>query len=122
MRDVKLITTDEDDWGVDFDIIDGQPKLLDYDSQTADQRAAVVAYIATGTVPGMQSFGVNWGMVYDKQMTLIDLNNQIEQQLQQYAAPENPGEDGVSPANQYQPIVAATDEGFGVVITKGGQA
>lgn len=83
MRDIKIFSID--DVGLDIDIIDGYPVLLDSLGQTGDQRAAICTYAVKGTVPGASSFGVNWAEQYTQQNTIVQLSNELQQQLQMYA-------------------------------------
>lgn len=83
MRDLKLITGDA--FNLDIDIVDGYPVYLDFENNTQDQRAAVAAYQAKGTIPGMLNEGVDWGALYESQDTMIQIDNQIKQNIQNKA-------------------------------------
>lgn len=76
MRDLKLRYIP--DVGFDIDIVDGYPEYVDYDNQTQDQRAAVGAVIEKGTIPGNLNFGVDWGKLYNKEDSLVDIDNDVK--------------------------------------------
>lgn len=70
---------------VDIDIIDGEPRYVVDEQNTQDQRAALAAYVTKGTVPGMLDTGVDWSMLETRDKTLIDIDNQVKQQLTNFA-------------------------------------
>ena len=78
MRDCALITDMDKRWYIDIDIIDGQPVYL-IDDQTNDQRAAVAAIQAKGTIPGMLDTGVDWAQLYvrDYQDGMVNIDEKI---------------------------------------------
>ena len=47
-------------WRLDIDIIDGFPKLVPFERNTQDQRAAISAYTFKGTIPGKPDIGIDW--------------------------------------------------------------
>lgn len=120
MRDVKLITQKDNEWGIDLDIIDGEPAWLDEAGQTTDQRAAVSVYTMQGTLPGMLGYGVAWGDVYNQSMSIVDLNNQVQQQLDSYADVSDDGAQGVDASQSYIPYMLADESGIGIAVVKGG--
>lgn len=83
---------DDKSWCLDIDIIDGMPKLVPFERNTQDQRAAVSAYTFQGTIPGKPDVGINWeGLYSGNDETLIDIDNSIKQAIQDNAAiPEGP--------------------------------
>lgn len=89
MRDILVTTPSENtdvDWNLDIDIVDGQPVLLPEESNTQDQRAALAAYQASGTIPGMPDVGIEWGQLYTKEKTLVNINDQIQRNIQDKVA------------------------------------
>lgn len=95
MRDLMLIMPEnphETGWCLDIDIIDGMPKLLPFERNTQDQRAAVSAYMFKGTIPGKPDIGINWeGLYSGSDETLVDIDNEIKQAIQNNAAiPDGP--------------------------------
>ena len=101
-------------WCLDFDIIDGYPRLLPYERNTQDQRAAVAAYMYRGTIPGKPDLGINWtGLYEDKEETLIALDNEVKQAIQSYAAIPN------GPNSVYVPIYQRDEEGIKLSIYQG---
>lgn len=117
MRDVLVITPSEEaqaDWNLDIDIIDGQPVLLPEESNTQDQRAALSAYQAAGTIPGMPNVGIDWGQLYTKDKTLININDQIQKNIQDKALSEKP-------TDMYLPIFQGEDtEDIKISLVKAG--
>lgn len=95
MRDLMLIMPREPAqaaWRLDIDIIDGFPKLVPFERNTQDQRAAVSAYMFRGTIPGKPNVGIDWSGLYsNKDETLVNIDNEIKQFIQENAAiPEGP--------------------------------
>lgn len=115
MRDFKLITSTDNSFSLDIDIIDGQAELVFEEQNTQDQRAAVAAYQAAGTIPGMETEGIRWQDLYSGQETMIDIDNQIKQNIQNKA-----GGDGTL-GGTYTPLyVQNTDKPVGISIYKAG--
>jgi hypothetical protein len=110
MRDVKAITGE--DFSLDIDIVDGEPVYLSEEAQTYDQRASLVVMTAKGTVPGMPDYGINWAGVTIKQVTSVELYNQMQQQLEGYAAADE------NCKHTYSAQLIADTSGVGVVIYK----
>lgn len=117
MRDILIVTPSEEahaDWNLDIDIVDGQPVLLPEEANTQDQRAALAAYQATGTIPGMPDVGIDWGQLYTKDKTLININDQIQRNIQDKALSE-------TPTDMYLPIFQGEDtEGIQISLVKAG--
>ena len=95
MRDLMIIMPEnphEVTWCLDIDIIDGFPKLVPFERNTQDQRAALSAYPFRGTIPGKPDVGINWDGLYSgNDETLIDIDNEVKQAIQANAAiPEGP--------------------------------
>lgn len=95
MRDLMLIMPEvpaEVNWCLDIDIINGMPKLVPFERNTQDQRAALSAYTFRGTIPGKPDVGINWeGLYEDNQESLINIDNEVKQAIQKNAAiPEGP--------------------------------
>lgn len=88
MRDVLIVTPPDDkqDWNIDIDIVNGVPRYVSTVENTQDQRAALAALICKGTIPGMNEEGITFGNILEDQDTLVDLNNQVQRQIQKYAA------------------------------------
>lgn len=113
MRDVRIITpSDDSDWNLDIDLINGVPDYLDTDAQSNDQRAALAAATIKGTVPTLLGYGVSWGDVFTRTASIVQFGNEITQQIQEYA---NSTDANVS----YSPLVVSSEEGVGAVIYKG---
>lgn len=88
MRDIVITypNNDEDEWNLDIDIIDGEPRYVETVNQTQDQRAAVAALISKGTIPGELSLGIDWGSYLSGDVSLLMVNNQVRQQITRMAA------------------------------------
>ena len=100
MRGILVVTPTEEaqaDWNLDIDIIDGQPVLLPEESNTQDQRAALAAYQAEGTIPGMPDVGISWGQLYTHDRTLVNINDQVQKNIQDKASSD-------TLSNMYIPI------------------
>lgn len=109
MRDLMLIMPQDPtqaNWRLDIDIINGFPKLVPFERNTQDQRAAISAYTFRGTIPGKPDIGIDWSGLYeDNKETLIDIDNQIKQAIQENAAiPEGPN-------STYVPTYDTDEEG-----------
>jgi hypothetical protein len=96
----------EEHWCLDIDIINGMPKLVPFERNTQDQRAAVSAYTFQGTIPGKPDIGINWeGLYSGNEETLVDVDNAIKQAIQDNAGiPEGPN-------GTYVPTYKTTEEG-----------
>lgn len=116
MRDLALITPSEgSEWCLDFDIINGQPRFVPEERNTQDQRAAVATYTFRGTIPGKPDVGIGWSEMYqsDYQETLISIDNEVKQAIQEYAAvPEGPN-------GMYVPVYDMKEKGIEVAIYQG---
>lgn len=118
MRDLAVITPGPDaekNWCLDFDIINGYPKLVPFERNTQDQRAALAAYMFRGTIPGKPDVGINWSGLYEgKDETLVAIDNEIKQAIQEYAAiPEGPN-------GTYIPMYETKKDGtIGITIYQG---
>lgn len=116
MRDLLLITPSQDEqWCLDFDIIDGIPKFVPQERNTQDQRAAIAAYMFRGTIPGRPELGIDWSALYreDYQETLVSVDNEVKQAIQEYAAvPEGPN-------GMYVPIYGTTENGIELAVYQG---
>lgn len=89
MRDVVLIyPTDPTDtsWNLDLDIVDGYPRYVSEEDNTEDQRAAVAALIAKGSVPGNPNLGIDWSQAMGDNNSFLLVDNQIKQQIASLAA------------------------------------
>ena len=115
MRDLLLITpTEGSEWCLDFDIIDGMPKLVPADRNTQDQRAAISAYMVRGTIPGKPDIGINWSGLYDsKDETLVTIDNEIKKAIQENAATPD------GPNSTYLPIYDTKENGIEVSVLQG---
>ncbi len=89
MRDVVLIyptDTSDTSWNLDLDIIDGYPRYVSEENNTEDQRAAVAALIAKGSVPGNPNLGIDWSQAMGDNNSFLLIDNQIKQQIASLAA------------------------------------
>lgn len=111
-----LITPSEEaQWCLDFDVIDGQPQFVPEERNTQDQRAAVAAYTFRGTIPGKPDIGIGWSEIYQEnyQETLISIDNEVKQAIQEYAAvPEGPN-------GMYVPVYDMAEKGIEIAIYQG---
>lgn len=111
MRDLMLITPSDPldtSWRLDFDIIDGFPKLVPFERNTQDQRAAISAYTFRGTIPGKPDVGIDWSGLYshdNNKETLVNIDNEVRQAIQQNAAIPN------GPNSTYIPVYQSDDKG-----------
>lgn len=115
MRDLKV--TIVEDVGLDIDIVDGQAVLVDEANQTNDQRASIAVYAMKGTVPGQSDFGMSWQDTYDRETTGMQLSNEAQLQVQNYAG--NAGSEGVSLNSQYSTVLISSGKQTGVIIMRG---
>lgn len=116
MRDLKLImpTDPSTSWTLDFDVIDGFPQFVQYARNTQDQRAAVAAYTVQGSIPGKADIGINWGGLYEQDNeTLVQIDNEIKQAIQQYTAVTD------DPLGQYVPTYKQSDGVMQLTILQG---
>lgn len=112
MRDLKLYYTEEQ--GFDINIVDGYPEDVDYENQTQDQRAAIGAVFEKGTLPGDLDVGVDWGRLYSKEDSMIDISNEVSAMVQRVAG-GNGQADGT-----YLPIFVPDENGaVKVTVMKG---
>lgn len=113
MRDLKIIVPEDRtkvDWNMDIDIIDGFPSFVSYERNTQDQRAALAVYTVKGTIPGMPDVGVDWSLLYNQGATVIDIDNEVKQNIQNKAAV-------VGTATQtYIPIYTSDETGIHVAV------
>lgn len=113
MRDILVVTpadTTQTDWNLDIDIIDGQPVLLPEEDNTQDQRAALAAYQAEGTIPGMPDVGISWSQLYTKDRTLVNINDQVQKNIQDKASSN-------TLVNMYVPIFQDSKDSKNIKIT-----
>lgn len=82
----------ETSWCLDIDIVDGFPKLVPFERNTQDQRAALSAYTFRGTIPGKPDVGISWDSLYEEnRSTIVNIDNEVRQAIQNNAAiPEGP--------------------------------
>ena len=109
MRDLMLTMPsdhNETSWCLDIDIVNGFPKLVPFERNTQDQRAAVSAYTFRGTIPGRPDIGVNWEGLYETQdTTLVTIDNEVKQAIHENAAiPEGPN-------STYVPVYKTKEDG-----------
>lgn len=107
MTDVTVYMTDDNQ--LDLDIIDGFPALVLNEDQNEDQRAAIATYICIGTIPGMRSVGIDWESYYSQKSSAIDISNQAQQMINNYAG---------SATHPYTPYLYQTSEGATIVTTR----
>lgn len=113
MRDFKLIVPEDPskvNWNLDIDIIEGQPSLLPYARNNQDQRASLAAYMVKGTIPGMPDTGVEWDQLYNQNASILNIDNSIKQNIQQFA-----GTPGAATQN-YIPVYTKDDKGIHVIV------
>lgn len=112
MRDLKIFVPTEagQQWTFDLDIVDGCPVFVDYERNTQDQRAAISTYIVRGSIPGKQDQGVNWAQLYTQDTTLLNIDNEIKQSIQ-----NNAGIPG-APTQSYIPMYTSDEKGIHVGI------
>lgn len=93
-------------WRLDLDIINGFPKLVPFERNTQDQRAALSAYMFKGTVPGKPDVGIDWSGLYENnEETLVTIDNEVRQAIQENAAiPDGPN-------SMYVPTYKTDEEG-----------
>lgn len=112
MRDMLLLYTEDE--GFDIDIKDGYPVDVERESQTGDQRAAIGAVFLKGSLPANQDFGVDWTALYDNDVTVMDVANEVQSTIQRVASSEG------NVNNNYYPIFVPKDNGdVGVTVMKG---
>lgn len=104
-------------WHLDLNIKNGQLEMLQRASFTNDQRAALIAYKMNGQVPGAVDDGINWSSYYTEEGSLMQINNQIIQAIQEQVT--NNMEKGGS--QMYIPVYSQDEKGISLKITKGGQ-
>lgn len=113
MRDLYLLTPidrEKASWYLDIDIIDGVPRHVPYERNTQDQRAAIAAYTVRGSIPGKPDVGVDWSALYMQDATVLDIDNEIKQNMQKYAAT------GGTASQQYMPLYLRDKDGVHVVV------
>ena len=113
MRDFRVDILESQ--GIDIDIVDGEAAYVEYDTRTADQRAALAVYAVRGTVPGMPDYGVSWSDQYTNQNTVAQLNNEIQQQVQEQAGFT---EGAPNTATQYNAMLLVHEGEVGVIISR----
>ena len=117
MRDLMIITPTEPQktpWRLDIDIINGMPRLVPFERNTQDQRAAISAYTFRGTIPGKPDVGINWAGLYENSdETLVNIDNEVKQNIQNNAAiPEGPN-------SMYVPTYETKDGNINITIYQG---
>lgn len=113
MRDLKLYYTEQE--GFDINIVHGYPEYVDYENQSQDQRAAIGSVFEKGTLPGNLDVGVDWSALYQKESSLLDLYNDVQENINRVA-----GGDG-SPGNMYIGyLVPNADGSVAATVVKGG--
>lgn len=111
MRDIKIIqpSTQEEQWALDIDIIDGYPEDLQEAEMTTDQRAGVAAFVSKGTIPGMLDVGIQWSDYFQQGSSdgYIKVTNQMNQMVQAYGtSPEDRSEN-----QMYSPLAILNADG-----------
>lgn len=110
MRDIKIYT-DDNGRNLDINIVGGEPEWLESEATGMDQRAALAAFIALGTIPGKLQSGVDWGSLYTGGATYTDISNQIMQQVQNYVTADNP-------AVSYFPFILPEGDNLGAMMIR----
>ena len=113
MRDLMVIMpTSAADWNLDFDFINGVPRMVTDIQNTQDQRAAISAYTLKGTIPGKKEEGIGWSQLYDKENTILNIDNEIKQKIQERASsPENS-------TQGYMPLYTPNEKGIEITILR----
>lgn len=117
MRDIKYITPknpEEQDWVLDIDVIDGEAEMVFKEDMTQDQRAAVSTIMCRGTIPGALNEGVDWGSLYERETSLINIDNQVQKAIQANVA----GTGSVD--GSYFPLYSQGEKGLKISIVKTG--
>ena len=78
-------TNKETEWNLDIDVVNGYPVFLFEEGNTPDQRASLAAYQSKGSIPGMRDEGIDWSGLYEKDTSLVDIDNQAKQRIQELA-------------------------------------
>ena len=112
MRDFRLImsTEEEPTWNLDIDIINGNPVYLPYSRNNQDQRAAIAMYMSKGTIPGMPDMGIDWAQLYQQDTTILNIDNEIKQNIQNLAG--TPG----TATQTYTPVYTKDDKGIHAIV------
>jgi hypothetical protein len=53
------------------------------------QRSCVAALVQSGTIPGKEDFGAEWGKFIANDITIVELDNQVKQNMATIAGEEN---------------------------------
>lgn len=117
MRDIKYITPEDPTqhtWILDIDVIDGEADMVFKEDMTQDQRAAVSAIMCKGTIPGALDEGVDWGSLYERETSLINIDNQVQKAIQANVAGSG------SMTGSYFPLYDQSDSGLKINIVKTG--
>lgn len=109
MRDIVIIfPEDKNDtsWNLDIDIVDGQPRLVQEENNSQDQRAALAALMSKGTIPGAREVGVSWNDLLSNKGSLLSIDNEVKRQIAALAAIGNDEQ-----LFQYLPIYKSDGKG-----------
>lgn len=109
MTDPVMYNNDE---LTDINIREGYVELLPDMETTADQRAAVAAYIIKGTIPGAWDIGVDWSTLLEGNSSLTAANNNIRETIELCG-----GTDGTI-TGLYMPITVPSDKGITITVLK----
>lgn len=88
MRDISLIGPPSQDstWTLDINVIQGRPALVPGEEEnTKKQRAAIAVYMAKGTIPGLEGFGVDWPGYIAGKVSLVECDNQAKANMEALA-------------------------------------
>lgn len=106
-----IVPAEKTNWCLDLDIVNGQPRMVQYERNTQDQRAAISAYMFKGTIPGKPDLGINWADLYSgSEETLVSIDNEVKQAIQRNAAIPN------GPNSTYMPMYKSTEDGIALAI------
>lgn len=112
MRDLKLFYAEDVGFDIDVDN-DGYAVDMPSESESRDQRAALGAVFEKGTLPANPNFGVAWDALYDKEVSLVDIANDVQSCIQQVAG-------GGNQSDAYYAMFIPNDEGrISVTVMKG---
>lgn len=78
MDDYNSEDTQERVW--DFSVKDGKLQVIDH-SEAEAQRAVIATFVQRGTVPNLETFGVQWAELLTGQVTPQALNAQIRNSI-----------------------------------------
>lgn len=85
MQDMFLRSDDSGKWCLDIQMENGRARQLPLGIENNVQRAALAAYILSGTIPGQRSVGVPWADYDTGEASIVDMDNIVKRQIDTYA-------------------------------------